>query len=87
MDESVYLISRDSILIAGGVIGTLAGAIVFMLRLLVNSKDQQIKLLNEQMRRIDTEREYLRDLALGVSGNTNPRLRAPHYEYEQDQPS
>lgn len=49
----------------GAIIGALIGAITFLLRALIHSKDAEIKELSE-------ERDYWRDIAMGTRVHPKP---------------
>lgn len=61
--------SLDTIAGLGTIVGSLIGIIIFLLRQLVASKNEQIKRLEEEVRAVIAERDLFRELLLTRRSN------------------
>ena len=65
---SAWLAGREEeALSIAGVIGTLIGALTFLMHVVVNTKDEQIKELHRERDDLAEDRDFWRDVALGTT--------------------
>jgi len=58
-------LDAGEIAIVGAIIGGLWGTILFLLKVVVSTKDGSIDLLKEEVHSVQVERDYFRDKAFG----------------------
>lgn len=56
--------SGEGVASIGALLGALVGIIIFLLRVLVTSKNEHIAALEEQVRQVSAERDLFRELLL-----------------------
>lgn len=66
-----YAVDGTSLAAVGGILGALTGLITWLLRMLLRSKDQQIKAATEATEKMEHDRDYWRDRTLRVMNDSS----------------
>jgi Na+-translocating ferredoxin:NAD+ oxidoreductase RnfG subunit len=62
--DTIFQLNGSTLAGIGAIMGALSGGITFLFRLLIASKDQQLKDRDEQMDQLLADRNYWRDMAI-----------------------
>ena len=76
-----YAVDGNTLAAIGGILGTLAGIITWLLKRLLRSKDEQIATAQTETLKTEHDRDYYRDLAMRLMSE-----RAYGYEYPGQAP-
>ncbi|HET9540489.1 MAG TPA: hypothetical protein VFQ46_07810 [Candidatus Limnocylindria bacterium] len=66
MDDAVFELNGQTLIGIGAVLGALAGAVSFLFKALISSKDGELKIVKERLDDALDDRDFWRDVALGV---------------------
>jgi hypothetical protein len=66
-----YAVDGTSLAAVGGILGALTGLITWLLRMLLRSKDQQIKKAQDETEHMEHDRDYWRDRTLRLMSDSS----------------
>lgn len=66
MNDAVFELNGQTLIGIGAVLGALAGAVSFLFKALISSKDNELKHVKDRLDDALDDRDFWRDVALGV---------------------
>lgn len=62
--EDLFILNTTTLAVLGTILGGVTGALSFMTRAVLRSKNETIVVLTDENEKLRTERDYFRDIAL-----------------------